>query len=192
MRRSMPVVLIAMLFAGGSYGEESTMAEGLTIKASPPALALSRYLASIQERKSFTEAGPTRVQIDASLPALGKQGSLSPIRETGDSERSEYKISEFTDDATVKREVIARYLNAQKQAETMPYSSVAITPANYKFRYLGSVQSDGTMSYVFQIAPRLKRVGLVKGQVWIDSDTGVIVHQTARFVKQPSIFVRQI
>ena len=193
MRRAMPaVVALALLFAGTSYGQESRLLEGLTVQASAPALALSRYLASVQDRNPFTEAGPTRVQIDASLPSLGKQGSLSAIREAGASERSEYRITEFKGDPTVKREVIARYLNAQEQAEALPYSSVAVTPANYKFRYLGSVRAGGPTAYVFQILPRQKRVGLVRGQIWIDSESGLIVRQTGRFVKQPSVFIRRI
>ena len=88
--------------------------------------------------------------------------------------------------------MIARYLAAEEQAEGLPYSAVAVTPANYKFRYGGSVETNGTAAYVFEIAPKKKRAGLVRGQIWIDSVTGVAVRQAGRFVKQPSIFIRRI
>jgi hypothetical protein len=184
-RPLLALATIALLFACPSYGEEMRLADG-------PALAFGRYVASIQERNPFTEAGPIQVQIDASLPALEKSGSMVAIREIGASERSEYRASEFTGDSTVKREVIARYLAAQRDGEAMPYSSIAITPNNYKFRYLGSVQNPRGSAYIFQVTPRQRRLGLVEGQIWIDSETGVVVRQTGRFVKRPSVFVRRI
>jgi hypothetical protein len=33
---------------------------------------------------------------------------------------------------------------------------------------------------------------LIKGQVWIDGETGLVVHQSGRLVKSPSIFLRRI
>jgi len=187
LRRSAPVLAVsaALLFSAISYGEELRLEEA-------PALGFGRYIAAIEERNPLTETEPTRVQIDAMLPALAKRGSMIAIRETGASGRSEYRAIEFTGDATVKRDVIARYLAAEEQGEALPYSSVAVTPANYKFRYLGSVQSAGGTDYVFQITPRQKRIGLIEGQIWIDSETGAAVHQTGRFVKRPSVFVRRI
>jgi hypothetical protein len=124
------------------------------------------------------------------------------VRQTGASERSEYSAISFDGDSTVKRQVIARYLDAEKQAEALPYSTVAVTPANYKFRYLGSVEyssvenssvaNKGTTVCIFQIVPKKKRAGLIRGQIWIDSGTGIAVHQAGRFVKRPSVFIRKI
>ena len=114
------------------------------------------------------------------------------VRQTGASERSEYRVVRFDGDLTVKQQVIARYLDAQEQAEALPYSSVAVTPANYTFHYVGSIETNGTTIYVFQIAPRKKRLGLIRGQISIDSATGAAVHQAGRSVKRPSVFVRGI
>jgi hypothetical protein len=191
------IVAVALLFAGAGYAQQSQVeptpqlsTTRLTVDGS--ALAFGRYLASLQERNPFTESGPTDVQIDASLPGLAKQGSMQLVRQTGPSERSEYRLIKFEGDLTVKHQVIARYLAAQERAEDSPYSSVAITPANYKFRYMGSLATDGTAVYIFQIAPRKKRVGLICGQIWIDSASGIAVRQVGRFVRRPSIFIRRI
>lgn len=46
----------------------------------------------------------------------------------------------------VERDVIARYLSVQTQAEALPLSSIVITPANYKFRYTGSTQVSRSTS----------------------------------------------
>jgi hypothetical protein len=193
-------MLLALLFATTGYGQRSSFVEQtppfgtatVTVEGSAPALAFGRYLASVQERNPFTESGPIDMEIEASLPGLAKRGSMQAVRQTGASERSEYRVIKFDGDSTVKQQVIARYLAAEQQAEGNPYSSVAVTPANYKFRYVGSVETDGTAVYIFQIAPRKKRVGLIQGQIWIDSATGIAVHQAGRFVKRPSVFIRRI
>ena len=90
----------------------------------------------------------------------------------------------------VKQQVIARYLTAEKQAAEIPASSVAIMPANYKFRYVAT--SGGTPVHAFQITPRKKRRGLIKGELWIDGATGLAVHEAGYLVKRPSIFIRRL
>jgi hypothetical protein len=195
-----PVVLLALLFAAAGYGQQSSLVEqtsqlsaaGLTVDESAPALAFGRYLASIQERNPFTESGPIDVEIEATLPGLVKYGRMQAVRQTGASERSEYSAIKFDGDSIVRRQVIARYLAVEEQAEELPYSSVAVTPANYKFRYVGSLEANGTAVYIFQIAPKKKRTGLIRGQIWIDSATGIAVHQVGRFVKPSSLFIRRI
>lgn len=172
----------------------SALAEDLFIAppASAQSLAFARYIASIQKRNPFTESGPVAVEIEASLPGLYKQSRLLAIRQTGESERSEYQVLRIEGDVTVVQEVIARYLAVQEQVEDLPMSSVAITPANYKFRYMGEVGTGDTSAYVFRITPKKKRDGLIRGQLWIDSVTGVAVLQAGHFVKTPSAFIGRI
>jgi hypothetical protein len=199
-REACAVVLLALWFATNGYGQQSALlsqtppfnAAVLTVDGSAPGVTLAKYLSSLQERNPFTEAGPIDIEIEASLPRLGKQGSMRAVRQTGASERTEYSAITFEGDPTIKRQVIARYLAAQEQAEAIPYSSVTVTPANYKFRYLGAVQDDGAVVCVFQIAPKQKRAGLIRGQIWIDSGTGIAIRQAGRFVKRPSVFIRRI
>jgi hypothetical protein len=128
------------------------------------------------------------LEIDAYLPRLREEGHLRAIRAWVESKTPEYHVIHLDGDASVKRQVIARYLNAEQQAAAMPTSSLAITPANYKFRYVGS--SSGTPVYVFHITPRKKRSGLINGELWIDGATGLVVHEAGYLVKRPSIFIR--
>jgi len=94
-------------------------------------VAFARYIASIHERNPFTESGPVAVEIQASLPGLYKESRVLAIRQTGESERSEYRVLQIEGDATVVQEVIARYFQVEEQLEDLPVSSVTITPANY-------------------------------------------------------------
>lgn len=181
-------VLLAVTFGANAPANDSSE----IVSIAPPALAFARYVASLDQRNPFTESGPIRVDIDASLPGLRKQASISAIRDTALSERSQYKVLELKGDPMVERDVIARYLSAQTQAEALPLSSTVITPANYKFRYTGSTQVLGAQLYVFQITPRKKRIGLIQGEIWIDPITGIAVHEAGHLVKRPSVFLRRI
>jgi hypothetical protein len=149
-------------------------------------LAFARYIASVQERDAFTESGPVAVGIQASLPGLYKETRFVAIRQTGESERSEYRVLGIEGDAIVAQEVIARYLLVEAQLEDLSPSSVAITPGNYKFQYKGEIGTGSALAYVYSITPKKKRDGLIQGQLWIDSETGAAILQAGRLVKSPA------
>lgn len=182
------VGLVELLISAGAPGESLTVPP----PASSASLAFARYIASTHERDPFTESGPVGVKIEASLPDLYKDASLLAIRDTGDSERSEYRVVQAEGDAIVAQEVIARYFLVQQQLEGLPFSSVAVTPANYKFRCKGAVGTGRAFAYVYQITPRNKRAGLLQGQMWIDSMTGEAILLAGRFVKAPSMLPGKI
>src|SRR5258708_22486643 len=92
----------------------------------------------------------------------------------------------------VRRQVIARYLSADAEGRSMRASDVAISRANYKFRFVGAAGTGPNLAYVFQITPRKKRQGLIRGELWIDAATGIAVHQAGYLVKRPSIFLRRV
>jgi len=132
------------------------------------------------------------VEIDASLPKLEKEGRLRAIRRLLPLGRPEYQVLEIAGDQTVRQQMIVRYLSAEAQAAAIPASSVAITLANYKFRYKGAVNTGGTIAYAFLITPRKKREGLIKGVLWLDGETGAVVRQSGYLVKKPSIWVKRV
>jgi hypothetical protein len=158
----------------------------------PPgaSVALERYLAGTADHAPWSEPNTVLLEIDAALPKLAERGSLRAIRDWPERQTPDYHVIHIEGDATVKQRVIARYLTAEKEAAAMPPSSVAVNLANYKFRYLAT--SGGTPVYAFQITPRHKRTGLIKGELWIDGVTGLAVHEAGYLVKKPSIFIRRV
>jgi hypothetical protein len=185
--RTSALSLLALLIPG------STPADTLTFAPLPPAsLAFARYIASIHRRDPFRESGPVAVMIEASMPGLHKQSRLLAIRETNSLERSEYKVLESQGDAKVTEEVIAPYLAGEKELEDMPLSSVIVTPANYRFRFMGQVGTGASSTVVFRIVPKKRREGLIRGEIWIDSTTGVAVVQAGYFVKTFSTGIRRM
>jgi len=160
-------------------------------------LAFGRYVASIEQNAPFSATGEIAVEIEASLPGMDKHGHLVAIRHTGAPAQGEYQVVRIEGDSTVKQQVIARYLSAQLETEALPASSIAVTPANYSFRYVGSIKTTSEagntpLVYIFDITPKQKRDGLLQGQLWIDAETGIAVRQTGLVVKKPSVFIRRI
>ena len=82
-------------------------------------------------------------------------------------------------------QVTARYLSAEAQA-------VVVSAANYRFRCIGRIGTGATLTYVFQITPRRKRVGLIQGELWIDASSGIAVRKAGHMVKMPSSQLRRI
>jgi hypothetical protein len=178
-------LLLALLSVPAVRGADSAIVES----NNPAALAFARYIAGPEEMRPWSTE---TVQIDASIPRLQKQGRLSAVRRLLPFGKPQYQVLESGGDDTVKRRVIYRYLSAEEQASEIPSSAVAITPANYKFHYRGEAKTGDKVAYVFQITPRKKHEGLIKGELWLDGETGVAVRESGRLVKSPSIFLKHV
>lgn len=151
--------------------------------------ALARYTAGLEQASPWSLE---TIEIDASLPKLKKSGRLRAIRRLLPFGKPEYQVLEIAGDQTVKQQVIVRYLSAEVRAAAIPASTTAITPANYKFRYNGFTKTGETVAYIFLISPRKKRAGLIKGELWLDGESGAVIRESGYLVKNPSIFVKRI
>jgi len=152
------------------------------------AIAFARYIAGSSQNAPWDAE---IIEIEASLPRLGKQGRLRAVRRLESLGKPQYQSVEMAGDETVKQQVIVRYLTAEAKAAEVPAASVAVTPVNYKFSFKGTRQTAAATTYHFSIKPRRKRPGLLKGELWLD-ETGVVVRQSGYLVKSPSIFVKRI
>jgi hypothetical protein len=156
----------------------------------PAAVTFARYIAGLQQ--TTMPWSIETIDIDASLPGMAKHARLRAVRHLLPFGKPQYQVVDFAGDQTVKEQVIFRYLSAESKAGDVPADSVAVTPANYKFSYRGRVETVGATAYSFSIKPRKKRVGLIKGELWLDGETGAVVRESGYFVKSPSIFVKRI
>lgn len=152
---------------------------------------ISRYVAATQAHNPALENRPVELEIDASVPKLKKNGRLRALRVMTSVGKTTYRVLGFQGDNTVKSQVIARYLQAEQQAQGQ--ENLAILPANYRFKYKGEkARPTGEDAYVFQVSPRKKKVGLFKGEVWLDARTYLPVYEKGRLVKNPSIFFKKV
>lgn len=158
----------------------------------PPEAAVQAYSALYREQGARLRGASMEVDIDARLPKLKKQGRLHALRRISWLGRITYEALRFEGDGAVKKNVIARYLAAEVQTQADEGSQLAVIPANYKFKYKGLRTDGGREVRVFQVTPRKKRVGLFKGELWLDAQTCLPVRESGRLVKNPSIFLRRI
>jgi hypothetical protein len=130
------------------------------------------------------------VEIEASVPQLKQHGKLRALRRISKLGIITYRVLGFQGDNTVKKDVIARYMQAEQQSQGNP--KLTLSPANYKFKLKGRKQLGGSEAYVFSVAPLKKRAGLFKGELWLDSGSFLPVLEKGRLVKNPSIFFRKV
>jgi len=184
------VALLSLLLpATVRAGDSAVSIAAPGVEPTAPNLALARYVAGLEGSQPW---GAETVEIEASLPKLKEHGRLRAIRRLLPLGKPEYQVFELNGSRTVKQQVIARYLTAEIEAARMNPSAVAVTPANYRFRYAGSVGGEDNVVYAFEITPRKKREGLIQGVLWIDAETGAAVRQSGYLVKKPSIFVKRV
>jgi len=180
-------LLLAMALA--TFARQAYAADALRAHATEEAeAALERYAAGSEWAPWAIES----VEIHASLPRLEKTGWLRAIRRLAPIGKSRYEVLQLAGDRTVKEQVIVRYLKAEERASELPARTVAITPANYKFAYKRIVDDGERFAYAFQITPRRKRDGLIRGELWLDRQTGLPILQSGHLVKSPSVFIKRI
>lgn len=171
-------VALALLFS------EFCLAQSLT-----PPEALDRYLTGSRDRQPGCSDLVSAVQIDASLPKLRKQGSMSGLRLLSQTGKIVYRGLRFTGDTLVKTAVIARFL-AYDVEPPEGAAGDGVTRQNYSILYLKTSDYNGLIAHVFCLKPKRKRVGLFKGELWLDATTAAPLRLWGDFVKSPSIFIR--
>jgi 3-deoxy-D-manno-octulosonate 8-phosphate phosphatase KdsC-like HAD superfamily phosphatase len=152
---------------------------------------INKFLSAMQQQQTALRGVSMQVEISAEVPKLQKQGKLQALRKVSNVGKITYNALQFIGDKTIKNEVIAKYLNADTEVQTST-DDISITPANYKFKFKGLQDRDGIRAYVFQVSPHHKKVGLYKGDLWIDPQTYMPLRESGRFVKSPSIFLKKI
>jgi hypothetical protein len=174
------LLLIAFLFVAASA--EST--------PSASDLIVENYCAATKRQAETMTGASMEVAIRGVIPKLKKVGQLQALRHITSLGRITYDALRFQGDDTVKRNVIAKYLQAEEQSQQEP--SIAVTPENYKFKYKGKQLLDGREAHRFEVTPKNKRQGLFRGELWIDTETYLRVQEQGRLVKNPSMMLRKV
>ena len=160
--------------------------------AMAPDIIVEHYCSVTRDHLHSLDGASMEVDIDASLPKFKKHGRLHALRRISTLGRITYEHLRFEGDGTVKNDVIGRYLTAETEAQKDSNLALDVTPANYKFKYKGLADDEGRQVHVFQVTPKKKRVGLYRGEIWIDAETFFRVREAGTWVKNPSIFLKRI
>src|SRR5258708_35613743 len=180
MRDIFRKLALPLLFAGFCSGQSLT-----------PDEAIDRYLTGSSGRQPGCSDWVFAVQIDASLPQLKKQGSMSGLKVVSRMGQTVYRDLRFTGDNLIKTHVIARFLaNDAKPPEGV--AGAGVTRQNYSFIYDRTSEYNGLRAYVFRLKPMRKRIGLFKGELWLDAPTTAPLRMWVDFLKSPPLFVRNL
>ena len=152
---------------------------------------LDKYFEASKTQTEMMRGLQMEMAVDAKLPKLNKQGKLHALRFVSKLGKITFNVLSFVGDSTIKKEVIARYLQAEQDANEKP-TDIGITEQNYKFKHKKQIQFNGRVVSIFEITPREKRVGLFKGDLWIDNETSMPIRESGRFVKNPSVFFKKV
>jgi hypothetical protein len=157
---------------------------------------IDRYRTALQNQETALRNVAMEVHMEGRIPKLKKEGRMSAMRMISSVGKVSYKLLGFWGDDTVKKEVMARYMSADVEAgtkePTKEVQSIAITPENYEFKYKGLTDREAKKVHVFELKPRHKRLGLFKGELWLDPDTCLPVRESGRLVKSPSVWVKKM
>jgi hypothetical protein len=180
------VAVFLPLEAAGATGEPSAPMDPAASEV------LERYVKAMQLQESHPQAVSMDVDMDADLPKLKKHGRFHAFRFITRVGQVFYDKRRFEGDSTIKKEVIGRYLQAEKSAQSEYGAAVSVTPANYKFKYKGMADYAGRPAYVFEVSPKKKEIGLYKGELWVDKETDLPLRQWGELVRNPSMFLKNV
>jgi hypothetical protein len=185
---SRSIAVIAILLAVSALSLRADVEDASEDSSGPSKAIITKYLQATNHQAA---SHSMEVEINASVPRLQEHGKLWALRSISKVGLITYRVLGFQGDNTVKKEVIGRYLQAEQQSQSNP--GMLLTPANYKFKLKGEkTQPNGEIAYMFQVSPRKKRVGLFKGELWLDSKSYLPVLEKGRLVKTPSIFFKKV
>jgi len=158
-----------------------------------PELALQTYqLRAAQQATGLSSYTSTSV-IHAELPESKQQGEYEVKRQYSAPKSLLFTALHFTGDTFVKANVITRFMQSEvEHVQKDDSSTMAFTAANYKFSYKGLQSVNGRTLHEFQLKPRRRRVGLLKGNLFLDAYTGSLVHLEGVPSKSPSVFLSKI
>jgi hypothetical protein len=157
---------------------------------------VGKYLDAARVQQETLRGTRMEVSIDAKLPQLEKQGRLRAFRFVSRLGKITYKALGFSGDNTVKKEVIVRYLSLE--TDDHPASDISVTPANYHFKFKAKMNQGDRPIEVLELTPKKKhwwggyKVGLFKGELWVDAYTGMPIRLAGEWVSSPSVFVKRV
>lgn len=152
---------------------------------------LQQYLTATKGQDEKLRGLAMDVEIEASVPSLNRKGKFHALRSVSKLGQITYRAITFQGDNTIKNDVIARFLQAEKEAAEKGLN-LGRTPENYKFKYYGAYGQGDWKLHLFELTPKEKKPGFFQGWLWIESKTGLPVREQGEFVKNPSIFLKRV
>lgn len=158
-----------------------------------PELAFQMYTKRVAEQSAKLIEYTDRTIVEAQLPDTNQHGEYELLRAYKAPKSLSFATIKFTGDTFVKTNVITRLLQSEvDRVEKGDASASAITDENYKINYKGQDIINSKLVHVFQLKPRRKVPGLIKGKIYLNAYTGSLVRAEGSIAKSPSFFVKKV
>jgi hypothetical protein len=158
-----------------------------------PELAFQVYTKRAAEQSLRLTEYTDRTIVEAQLPDTNQHGEYELLRAYKAPKSLSFATIKFTGDTFVKTNVITRLLQSEvDHVEKGNPSASAISDENYKISYKGQDTVNSKLVHVFQLKPRRKVPGLIKGKIYLDAYTGSLVRAEGSIAKSPSFFVKKV
>jgi hypothetical protein len=158
-----------------------------------PELAFQVYTKRAADQSAKLTEYTDRTIVEADLPDTKQHGEYELLRAFKAPKSLSFATIKFTGDAFVKTNVITRLLQSEvDHVEKGDPAATAISDGNYKINYKGQETVNSKLVHVFQLKPRRKVSGLIKGKIYLDAYTGSLVRAEGSIAKSPSFFVKKV
>lgn len=184
------ILLVLVLGLAGCDPGGSDVAANAPANESVNDVQIVRFIQA--SKRNILRGGVMAARFAGRLPKYGKTASVEAVRRIGPDGVIAYDVTNREGDATIQKDLIFRFMGGEEESSSRDNSSVAVTPANYRFKAKGNQEIAGRTVSVYEVIPRSKRQGLFKGEVWIDNETGLPLREHGRFVKSPSVFFKTV
>ena len=188
-------ILIAFCAAPcvASSAPDSPASTGKGETLSSPAQALQAYQTRTIRQLTTLAASTDDTSIDAELVSTSQRAEFL-LKRTFSAPRSlAYTAVNFQGDTFVKNSIIVHLLQSDvDRVHKTDGLTFAIVASNYRFSFQNTEDLDGRRVYVFLIKPRRKQSGLFKGKIFIDTQTGHLLHATGKFSRSPSWWIKRV
>lgn len=159
-----------------------------------PELALREYERRADDQRTRLTGIEDETVITAELPDSEQKGEFQLRRTyTANPPSLQYRTINYSGDGFVKTNVIGRVLQSEvDHVQKGDQAATAVNHQNYKFLYKGVELVRGIETHVFQLKPRRKQAGLIKGKIYLDTHSGSILRMEGSTAKSPSFFIRKL
>jgi hypothetical protein len=180
------VVLAGLLSSCRAIQQKAAPFDPLSL--GQPGGTLKAFLDRQGQQRPGQRATVSRVTIEASLVGMNRKGKMVAEKTVEANGHISYEMKSFEGDNLVKTKVIALYLGAEQDAsETTP---PAINSENYRFKFKRKDSLGDRIAMIFELTPVRKMIGLFKGELWLEENTGWELRQSGRLVKNPSVIFK--
>ncbi len=156
----------------------------------PAGATLKKYFDRQDAAVARKEALVSTVKIQASIPNLEKKGAMVAEKTVAPNGHISYEMKSYEGDTTIKKDVIGRYLSSEQETSETP--SIGISAQNYRFKFKRRDRLGERATVVYELNPRKNTVGMFKGELWLDEETGLTVRESGKLVKNPSVIFKSL